>query len=289
MIRLKAKLIVQGMPPEEVEGFTASTSWLYRFMKRKGLVLRQKTKIAQRLPQEFEDKIIGFHRMIIQMRKANNYEMQQIGNMDETPLNFDMPLSRTINPVTILIKTTGNEKNHFTVVLACLADGSKLIIFKRKTMPKEHIPSGVVVHVHQKDQEGMLLWVWECRPGQLLRKKACLVYDMFKAHLMDSIKKTLSEGNTDTAIIPGGLTSQLQPLINKPFKDKVRVLWTEWMSSSTDHALTRGGRLKKPSITLWCDWVVKAWDEVDTAIIVKAFKKCGISNALDGSHSLSRQ
>lgn len=83
----------------------------------------------------------------------------------------------------------------------------------------------------------------------------------------------------DIAIIPGGLTSQLQPLdvsVNKPFKDKVRVLWTEWIAGSTDHALTRGGRLKKTSITLWCEWVLKAWNEIDTAIIVKAFKKCGI-------------
>ena len=55
------------------------------------------------------------------------------------------------------------------------------------------------------------------------------------------------------------------------------------MAGSTDHALTRGGRLKKPSITLWCEWIVKAWNEIDTAIINKAFKKCSIFNALDGS------
>ena len=28
---------------------------------------------------------------------------------------------------------------------------------------------------------------------------------------------------------------------------------------------------------------MKAWNEIDTAIINKAFKKCSISNALDGS------
>ena len=298
MIRLKSKQMAKDMPPEQVEGFTGCTSWLYRFMKRKGLVLRQKTKIAQRLPQEFEEKIISFQRMMIRMRRKHNYEMQQIGNMDETPMNFDMPPSRTVNPVgekTVLIKTTGNEKNHFTVVLACLADGTKLkpmIIFKRKTMAKEDIPPGVVVHVHEKgwmEEKGMLLWikkVWKCRPGELLRKKACLVYDMFKTHLMDSIKSKLKEGNTDVAIIPGGLTSQLQPLdvsINKPFKEKVRILWSDWMAGSTDHALTRGGRLQKPSIKLWCQWVLKAWNEIDPTIIIKAFKKCCISNALDGS------
>ena len=29
--------------------------------------------------------------------------------------------------------------------------------------------------------------------------------------------------------------------------------------------------------------MVKAWDEIDAAIIIKAFKRCCISNALDGS------
>ena len=62
--------------------------------------------IAQRLPHEFEEKIISFQRMMIRMRRENNYEIQCIGNMDETPMNFDMPPSRTVNPVgekTVLI------------------------------------------------------------------------------------------------------------------------------------------------------------------------------------------
>ena len=44
-------------------------------------------------------------------------------------MNFDMPPSRSVNAVgekTVLIKTTGNEKHHFTVVLACLVDDTKL-------------------------------------------------------------------------------------------------------------------------------------------------------------------
>ena len=120
-------------------------------------------------------------------------------------------------------------------------------------MPKEDIPQGVVVHVHEKgwmDENGMKLWIdkiWQNRPGGLLKKKACLVYDMFKTHLMQSVKKKLSQLNTDVAIIPGGLTGQLQPLdvsINKPFKDRVRVHWSNWIAEDTEHILTKGGRLK---------------------------------------------
>ena len=63
----------------------------------------------------------------------------------------------------VLVKTTGHEKQHFTVVLACMADGRKLppmVIFKRKTFPKkENFPRGVVVHMQEcgwMDKHGCL-------------------------------------------------------------------------------------------------------------------------------------
>ena len=111
--------------------------------------------------------------------------------------------------------------------------------------------------------------VWETRPGGLIKKNACLVYDCFKTHLMESIKKKVKDRNTDIALIPAGLTSQLQPLnvsINKPFKEKARVPWSNWMTDETHHEFTRGGRQKKPSMTQWCHWVLQAWAEIDSAI-----------------------
>ena len=67
----------------------------------------------------------------------------------------------------------------YTVVLLCCADGTKLpplLIFKRKTLPKDVIPHRIYIHVHSKgwmDGEGMKLWlekVWSKRPGGLLKK-----------------------------------------------------------------------------------------------------------------------
>ena len=52
-------------------------------MEKKNLVLRQKTKIAQKLPADLEDKITNFHKYIIGLRKEYNYPPNQIGNMDE--------------------------------------------------------------------------------------------------------------------------------------------------------------------------------------------------------------
>jgi len=64
---------------------------------------------------------------------------------------------------TIMIKTSGNEKTHYTVVLVCCADGTKLpplLIFKRRMLPKDVFPHGIYIHVHSKgwmDGEGMKL------------------------------------------------------------------------------------------------------------------------------------
>ena len=158
--------------------------------------------------------------------------------------------------VYVLIKTTGHEKDHHTVVLACLADGTKLppvVIFKRKTMPKDPIPRGVIVRVHQKgwmDQVGLVDWVdavWSRRPGGLLKKPGLIVWDSFKPHMSKKIKKKLRQLKTDTVIILGGLTPIVQPLdvsINKSFKDSVKRQWTTWMDSG-NHSFTPAGANEK--------------------------------------------
>jgi hypothetical protein len=90
---------------------------------------------------------------------------------------------------------------------------------------------------------------------------------------------------TDLTVIPGGLTSALQPLdvsVNKQFKDNVRKLYTQWMAKG-GHDLTPTGKIRRPSTEMTCDWIVRAWNVVLTKIITKRFLKTGITNALDGS------
>jgi hypothetical protein len=46
---------------------------------------------------------------------------------------------------------------HYTVVVACCADGTKLpslLIFKRKTLPKDAVPHGISFHVHSEGWMG---------------------------------------------------------------------------------------------------------------------------------------
>ena len=76
--------------------------------------------------------------------------------MDEVPLTFDMPTNRTVNKRgqhSILVRTAGHEKSHFTVVLPCTANEKKLppvCIFKRKMLPRGIVPQGVLLRVQTK-------------------------------------------------------------------------------------------------------------------------------------------
>ena len=143
-IRLKA----QSMATEDgIDSFQGSPSWCLRFMRRKGLSVRARTTVSQQLPGDAAEKVDRFLAFI----RAQDTEADHIINMDEVPLTFDLPLTHTVDRIsTVSIKTTGHEETHFTVVLACTASGQKLppmVIFKRKTIPKETFPPGVVVSV----------------------------------------------------------------------------------------------------------------------------------------------
>ena len=75
-------------------------------------------------------------------RRRHQYNLSLIGNADQTPLTFDMLSNTTVNSKgtkMVSIVMTGHEKDRFTVMLACLGNGSKLpsyVVFKRETLSK---------------------------------------------------------------------------------------------------------------------------------------------------------
>lgn len=187
------------------------------------------------------------------------------GNADQTHLNFDMPRTMTAEQTgawSVHIRTTGTEKQRCTVMLAVITGGRKLppyVIFKRKTLPKGKFPHGIHIRVQEMGWMSahlMVNWittVWGLRPSVLLLP-SLLVLDSFRGHLVNSVRRKLKELRTDIAGIPGGLPLVLQSLyvlLNKPFKDNVWRLYTEWMTAG-NYALTPWGKIKRPSIEMLC-------------------------------------
>ena len=58
--------------------------------------------------------------------------------------------------------------------------------------------------------------------------------------------------------------------------------YNHWMNEAIKE-YTPSGKIKRPSYSLVVNWVKESWDAVDTNIIRRSFKCCGVSNAINGS------
>ena len=289
MIRLKAKELAKQM---NVAEFVGGPSWCSRFMRQNRLSMRSRTTVGQKLPENWEEKVTNFHRFVSRRKEELAIQADRVFNMDEVPMSFDAPYSRTVDTTgaeSIPVSTTSHEKTGFTVVLACSETGKKLkpmVIFKRKTMPKENLPDGVVVHCHNKgwmDRDGMAVWgekVWRPRPVSFFDRTSLLIFDSFSAHIDEGVRNTFkTEHKTTTAVIPGGLTKKLQPLdisVNRSFKNHVREEWEKWMSEGI-HTFTETGKMRRATHAEVCNWVIRAWRAVKVTAITNGFRKAGIT------------
>jgi hypothetical protein len=62
----------------------------------------------------------------------------------------------------------------------------------------------------------------------------------------------------------------------------MRKNYNEWMLEAAKE-LTPTGKFKRPSYETVANWVKDSWNAVDTNLIQKSFKCCGISNKRDGT------
>ena len=127
ILRLKAKEL--SSDPD----FKASLGWYQRWKKHHSISLCTKTTLAQQLPQDLEEKTIQFHRFVIAPRQRYGHSLSRLFNMDETPMRFELPSSRSLEfsgSRTVPVKSCGAEKRSFTVTLAVAADGKKTSTFR---------------------------------------------------------------------------------------------------------------------------------------------------------------
>ena len=291
LLKAKALELITPTQPE----FKASDGWVQKFKQRHSLVLRVKTSLAQELPATLEERITAFRSQLRRLKEINHFEI--VGNMDETPLYFDIVPSRILEQKgkkSIIVRTTGSEKRHLTVTLCVLHDGDvlpALAIFKGKR-PLQIRAQDVFVRTQEKawmDENLMLDWidlVWEPATE---RKRALLVLDSFSAHITSDVKKRLKEINTIPIVIPGGCTSKIQPLdvsLNKPFKAFVRKHWSEYIMTQSEN-VTSNKKLKPPQKADVANWisdaVLQLQDKPD--MVINSFSACGISDQAEARPS----
>ena len=86
LLHNKAKLRITPYNPH----FTASRGWIQKSFNRHSLSLRRRTSLSQKLPAQLESKLRSFYNQCARVLRIGKYPLSLIGNMDETPMYFDM-------------------------------------------------------------------------------------------------------------------------------------------------------------------------------------------------------
>lgn len=158
----------------------------------------------------------------------NKYEIDEILNMDETPVHLNMPTSTTIEKiekrnVIIKTKTQVQEKYRVTCVLIIKVNGEKLsslLIFKGK--PEKRVEKKLNIMPEVQDQlvyaytqnnawndEKIMIKYINNLLKYWINEKTLLIMDAATSHKTDNVIEVLEELNVDHVFIPKGLINKL--------------------------------------------------------------------------------
>lgn len=73
-------------PSMNEDSYKAVWNWIYRFLLRKSLAIRRPTHVSQTIPEGLQDKIFGFIRDCIKVRREHQFPLERIYNCDETAI-----------------------------------------------------------------------------------------------------------------------------------------------------------------------------------------------------------
>lgn len=86
-------------------------------------------------------------------------------------------------------------------------------------------------------------------------------------------------------VLPGGVTSQLQPLdvcVNKTLKEIVRREYEQCIEDD-NRQVTPPGRMKRASLGEVARWLNNAWEALPSAVVSREILKYCFSNSMDGT------
>ena len=277
--------------------FRASRGWMEKFMKRHALSFRRKTTVSQRIPEECIQKAIRFIRSMVNTRREQELENNQIIGCDETSIWLDAVGNSTLaekGSKDVPLKSTGHEKARLTIMLTARADGRKLPVFiliPRKRPIKKLVDKyrGKAVIKFEgtswMNEELTRTYLNEVIKRNIFGTKRLLIWDDYKPHHTDATKQCASRLNVVMRLIPPGMTSLLQPADvcwNKPVKQRIKEMYDEWWLSE-EQTYTAQGNVRAPDFVTVVGWILDAWEEITSEMIRHSFKACGITTEPDGS------
>lgn len=172
-----------------------------------------------------------------------------------------------------------------TAVLAVTATGVKLpplVVWKHKKGSRvlQKIGGVYVAYLPKAwDSELLCNWIDTVFPRVLQAEGKTLVWDSMSAHISRAVKAKCKDRDIAMCVIPGGLTAYLQAGdvgIYKQFKDHFYAYIDEWKNSDRVE-YTRAGNPKPPSAGTVGQWLYKAWEDTDHAVVDNSIVAAGFS------------
>jgi transposase-like protein len=272
---------------------TAQYQMIRRLCASNCVVRRRKTHVSQEQVEAAKERATTWltdTRLTLSVPEVNK---TYVLNMDQTPVPFTLASNTTLNlsgERTITIRQTGKEKTRCTVSLTVSADGDKLkpmVIFKGErdgrivqrefpTNPfRQHLALACQPNAWQ-DEANLLQWVDAVLVPHLQQRAAGtgvhLFLDQFSAHDTPTFRARMVQLGVTLRLIPGGCTWLLQPVdvgIGKPFKDRLRDNWWNWMIEGAEG----GFDLAPPSREDVSRWVYETWEAMPRDIIRRSWLK----------------
>ena len=257
------------------------------------LVDRAITHTSQALQADMEEQAKEWLTLTRPILQAPNVAKKFVINMDQTPVFMSMHSKRTLDLQgrrTITGRKTSNSTARLTVSLAVSADGDKLkpmVIFKgtpdgriaTRELPEFETRDELLLccqpHAWQ-DERNMERWIDEILVPYLQERAegvpVFLFLDHFEVHKSRRTRQHLEALGIQLQLSPTGCTGLLQPVdisIGKPFKDRIRRNWFDWMIDQNPELpiITNASREDAAS------WVADAWRNFDPTIIKNGWRK----------------
>ena len=268
-----------------------------RFCRSNCIVIRTATHTAQVLPQDVMDQALAWIQQMRPILNAPEVDRRFVINMDQTPVFFSQHPNRSLHlqgERTINIRASGNAKSRITASLAITASGHKLrpmAIFQGERQGRIATREFTAAHPNAaqvslccqpaawQDEGNMLQWIETCLVPYLEEKPAdtpaFLLLDHFSVHWTQNVQNRLQEIGITCHKIPAGCTGLVQPIdvgIGKPFKDRLKRQWSEWMRS-----LDAESRIPMARRNMVVQWLVDSWETITPEIAQNAWRKSDLS------------
>jgi hypothetical protein len=289
-IALRASFLSSGF---HEKSFTARCSAVRRWIFAHSMSYRMGTHTSQRPPVEVANEATDYMVYMRQIVVGSNRDRRYILNMDQTPVYFAMSAKRTLEVTgkkTIHIRTTADDTKRATVAVTIAADGTLLpsmVVFKGAAngrIAQNELGTYPTTNQYRcqenawMDEAVMVAWVDDVlalyvatAPDHVI---PILILDSYRCHMMGSVVQRIQELGVEVQHIPGGCTSLCQPVdvgFNKPFKDRIRRAWHNWLSAeAVIHGTTRS-----PTRLDVAMWIAGTMEEMrgEGSIIRNAWKK----------------